>query len=142
VSGYLKQKMAVAPFVQDLTRLGTLYGQPAQHERSGSEPEILRCLMPLQADASDGVGTPELLLRDDQARKVLPQNVAAPGEPARHTWHIPVTRVRLSSVDLCRKGHASPPTTAATHSRFCDVFVPTDIPDGTRWDRKYRPKPL
>ena len=29
VSGYLKQKMTVAPFVQDLTRLGTLYGQSA-----------------------------------------------------------------------------------------------------------------
>jgi hypothetical protein len=23
---------------------------------------------------------------------------------------------------------------------ICDVFVPTEIPDGTRWDRKYRSK--
>jgi hypothetical protein len=62
MSGYLKQKMAVASFVQDLSRLRTLYGQSAQHKRPGSKPQILACFLPLHADAGDRVGAPEFLL--------------------------------------------------------------------------------
>ena len=60
--GYLKQKMSIASFLQELSRLRTLYWQAAQHERSGRKPEILIRLLPLHADAGDRVGTPELLL--------------------------------------------------------------------------------
>jgi hypothetical protein len=62
MSGYLKQEMAVASFMQDLTRMRTLYWQSTQDKGPGSEPEILACLPPLHADAGDRVGAPEFLL--------------------------------------------------------------------------------
>ena len=35
VPGHLKKKMSVSPFMQDLTRLRTLYGQPTQYKGTG-----------------------------------------------------------------------------------------------------------
>jgi hypothetical protein len=62
MSGHLKQKMSIPPFVQELSRLRTFYGQSAQYEWTGGEPEILLRLLALQADTGDGVGAPQLLL--------------------------------------------------------------------------------
>ena len=56
VAGHLKQELAVAPLIEELPGGWFLDWQPAEHERRGSESEILVRLLALQADAGNGPG--------------------------------------------------------------------------------------
>jgi hypothetical protein len=141
MSCHLKQKMSISPLVQELPRLGAFYRQSAQNERARRESQTLISLLPFKAHAGDRIGTSEFLFGGDQIREVPFQKVAAPGEAARQIRYTAVTRFQLSGADI-RQTHAATPTTPVHPSPICDVFVPTEIPDGTRWDRKYRPKSL
>ena len=59
--GYLKQKMSISPFVEELASVRSLYGESAQYEGTGGKPEILISLLTFQADTGDRVRTPEFL---------------------------------------------------------------------------------
>src|SRR5262249_54969185 len=54
----LKKEMSVPALMKQLSRPRPLYGQSAQYERSGGEPEILIGLLSLHADTGDGIGEP------------------------------------------------------------------------------------
>ena len=58
----LKQKVAVPPLMQQLSRLRLLYRQAAENERTGGEPEILACLLPLQTNTRNRLDTTKPLL--------------------------------------------------------------------------------
>lgn len=74
VAGHLKQELAVAPLIEELPGGWFLDWQPAEHERRGSESEILVRLLALQADAGNGPGSPELLLGNDQVTREIAEN--------------------------------------------------------------------
>lgn len=75
MAGHLKQELAIAPLMQELPGGWLFDRQPAEHERPGSESEILVCLLALQADAGNGLGPPELLLGNDQVTGQVAENV-------------------------------------------------------------------
>ena len=54
----LKKEMPVPAIMEQLSRRRPLYGQSAQDERSGCEPEILIRVLSLHADAGDCIGEP------------------------------------------------------------------------------------
>jgi hypothetical protein len=70
----LKQELAIAPLMQELPGGWLFDRQPAEHERPGSESEILVCLLPLQANTGDGLGSPELLFGNDQFTGQMAEN--------------------------------------------------------------------
>ena len=70
----MKQEVAVAPLMQELPGGWLLDRQPAEHERSGSETEILVRLLALQADAGNGLGSPESLFGNDQVTGQAAEN--------------------------------------------------------------------
>jgi hypothetical protein len=66
VSSDLQQKLTVPALVQELARLRLLHGQPAEHERTGCEPQVLIRLLTFQSNAGDRLSATKPLLRDEE----------------------------------------------------------------------------
>jgi hypothetical protein len=74
VPGYLKQKLAVPAFMQELPGRRSLNRQPTENKWSGGEAEVLAGFLPLQTNAGNGFGAAKPLLRDEQFRVSLTKN--------------------------------------------------------------------
>jgi hypothetical protein len=74
--GDLKCELAISPFVEQLLFRQSPDWQPAQHERSRAETEVLILLFTANTDKLNAANPLELLSRDDEFRLLLAQELA------------------------------------------------------------------